>query len=158
MNQRKVYLEMSTIACANRSTRVAQIKRSSQKSFINPASTTTIIDQTLSTTHNAGVALTTALHMHRQHRSDIVNDSSHPELELPSDTSDTDPQADLAALENHIAQLLETMDRLRKENDSLKLTQESLVAEKANLVAKNEQARSRVEAMIGRLKSLEQGT
>ena len=33
--------------------------------------------------------------------------------------------------------------------------QESLVAERAQLVAKNEEARSKVEAMINRLKALE---
>mgnify|MGYP006196787607 CR=1 FL=1 len=36
--------------------------------------------------------------------------------------------------------------------------QEQLVAERSQLLAKNEQARSRVEAMISRLKSLEQHT
>jgi cell division protein ZapB len=34
--------------------------------------------------------------------------------------------------------------------------QESLVADRATLVAKNEEARTKVEAMINRLKSLEQ--
>jgi cell division protein ZapB len=36
------------------------------------------------------------------------------------------------------------------------VSQEQLMAERANLLAKNEQARSRVEAMINRLKALEQ--
>jgi cell division protein ZapB len=35
------------------------------------------------------------------------------------------------------------------------VSQEQLTAERANLLAKNEQARSRVEAMIARLRSLE---
>lgn len=69
-----------------------------------------------------------------------------------------DPHADLAALERRIDQLLERCTRLEEENRSLRLSQEQLVAERANLVAKNEQARSRVEAMISRLKSLEQGS
>jgi cell division protein ZapB len=52
--------------------------------------------------------------------------------------------------------LISTCQRLQDENRSLRLSQEQLMAERANLLAKNEQARSRVEAMINRLKSLEQ--
>ena len=36
------------------------------------------------------------------------------------------------------------------------LAQDTLTAERANLLQKNEQVRGRVEAMIGRLKSMEQ--
>ncbi len=46
--------------------------------------------------------------------------------------------------------------RLLDENRSLRASQESLLTERAGLVARNEQTRSRVEAMINRLKSLEQ--
>jgi cell division protein ZapB len=48
--------------------------------------------------------------------------------------------------------------RLGEENRSLRLQQEQLVNERSTLLAKNEQARMRVEAMIARLKSLEQHT
>lgn len=48
--------------------------------------------------------------------------------------------------------------RLNEENRSLRLQQEQLVNERSTLLAKNEQARTRVEAMIARLKSLEQHT
>ena len=48
--------------------------------------------------------------------------------------------------------------RLGEENRSLRLQQEQLVNERSTLLAKNEQARTRVEAMIARLKSLEQHT
>jgi len=48
--------------------------------------------------------------------------------------------------------------RLSEENRSLRLQQEQLVNERSVLLAKNEQARARVEAMIARLKSLEQHT
>jgi cell division protein ZapB len=48
--------------------------------------------------------------------------------------------------------------RLGGENRSLRLQQEQLVNERSTLLAKNEQARMRVEAMIARLKSLEQHT
>jgi cell division protein ZapB len=48
--------------------------------------------------------------------------------------------------------------RLSEENRSLRLQQEQLATERSTLLAKNEQARARVEAMIARLKSLEQHT
>ena len=47
---------------------------------------------------------------------------------------------------------------LADENQRLRQQQEQLAGERALLLAKNEQARSRVEAMIARLKSLEQHT
>jgi cell division protein ZapB len=55
-----------------------------------------------------------------------------------------------------IDQLIALCQRLFDENRSLRQSQEQLMAERANLLAKNEQARARVEAMIHRLKSLEQ--
>ncbi len=55
-----------------------------------------------------------------------------------------------------VDQLIALAQRLAEENRSLRTSQEQLMAERANLLAKNEQARSRVEAMINRLKSLEQ--
>lgn len=55
-----------------------------------------------------------------------------------------------------IDQWLDLVRRLTEENRSLRQSQEQLSAERAGLIARNEQARSRVEAMIGRLKSLEQ--
>ncbi len=64
--------------------------------------------------------------------------------------------ADLKSLEQKLEELLALCGRLHDENRSLRTSQESLVQEKAELVSKNEQARTRVEAMISRLKSLEQ--
>jgi cell division protein ZapB len=55
-----------------------------------------------------------------------------------------------------VDQLIALCQRLGDENRSLRTSQEQLMAERANLMAKNEQARSRVEAMIHRLRSLEQ--
>ena len=55
-----------------------------------------------------------------------------------------------------VDQLIALAQRLAEENRSLRTSQEQLMTERANLLAKNEQARSRVEAMINRLKSLEQ--
>ena len=63
---------------------------------------------------------------------------------------------ELQAISQRVAQLIALAQKLADENRSLRLSQEQLMAERANLLAKNEQARSRVEAMIHRLKSLEQ--
>lgn len=58
-------------------------------------------------------------------------------------------------LERQLEALFEKLDSLREENRSLHVRQESLMTERAGLVARNDEARSRVEAMIGRLKVLE---
>jgi cell division protein ZapB len=67
------------------------------------------------------------------------------------------PQArsQLRDISAQIDQLIGLCQRLMDENRSLRQSQEQLMSERANLLAKNEQARSRVEAMINRLKSLE---
>lgn len=54
-----------------------------------------------------------------------------------------------------IDKLMELVRRLADENRSLRQSQEQLSTERAQLLSKNEMARSRVEAMINRLKSLE---
>lgn len=64
-------------------------------------------------------------------------------------------QEELAALAKQVDQLLDTLRRLTDENRSLRQSQDQLSGERAGLLARNEQARSRVEAMIQRLKSLE---
>jgi cell division protein ZapB len=63
--------------------------------------------------------------------------------------------AELQQISGQLDRLLELCHRLAEENRSLRVSQEQLTAERANLLAKNEQARSRVEAMIARLRSLE---
>lgn len=64
-------------------------------------------------------------------------------------------QFELAALSQQLDRLLEHVHRLTEENRSLRHSQEQLANERAGLLARNEQARSRVEAMIQRLKALE---
>ena len=63
---------------------------------------------------------------------------------------------DLQRLEQQLHKLLERTLKLREENKSLQVRQDLLVAERAALVAKNDEARSKVEAMIHRLRALEQ--
>ena len=65
-------------------------------------------------------------------------------------------QSVVAEIGARVDRLVELCRRLGEENRSLRQSQEQLANERASLIAKNEQARSRVEAMISRLKSLEQ--
>ena len=62
----------------------------------------------------------------------------------------------MRVLSLRVEQLADMAQRLLEENRRLRHSQEQLSTERATLLAKNEQARSRVEAMIQRLKSLEQ--
>ena len=65
---------------------------------------------------------------------------------------------ELKRLEQRVDALVRVCDQLQDENRSLKQRQDVLTAERANLLQKNEQVRARVEAMIGRLKAMEQGS
>lgn len=62
----------------------------------------------------------------------------------------------LQSLERRIDALLSLCDRLREENRVLRASQEQLNSERAALLEKNDLARSRIEAMISRLKAMEQ--
>lgn len=61
----------------------------------------------------------------------------------------------LAILESRLDDLLHKMERLRVENKALQVRQNSLVNERAQLIERNQMARSRIEAMIARLRSME---
>jgi cell division protein ZapB len=63
---------------------------------------------------------------------------------------------DIDQLERGVERLLHLCQRLREENASLRTRQEALVAERGDLIEKNEQARSRVEAMLSRLRAMEE--
>ena len=58
-------------------------------------------------------------------------------------------------LEQRVEQLIAAVHRLKKENRALKSGQRDLAQEHARLVEKTKIARTRIESMIGRLKSLE---
>ncbi|MBK1648641.1 TIGR02449 family protein [Rhabdochromatium marinum] len=62
---------------------------------------------------------------------------------------------DINIFEKQVDELVSLCDHLRKENASLRASREQLVVERAELVEKTELARSRIEAMVLRLKSLE---
>ena len=64
---------------------------------------------------------------------------------------------ELRRLEARMDQIVRVCDQLKEENRSLKERQDALITERASLLQKNELVRGRVEAMIGRLKSMEHG-
>lgn len=61
-------------------------------------------------------------------------------------------------LEKKLDQLIELFNAVKNENDALKVKQEVLVREKAHLIEKTTLARSRVEAMISRLRAMGHGS
>jgi cell division protein ZapB len=63
---------------------------------------------------------------------------------------------ELRRLEKRLEELVVVCRQLQDENKSLRQRQDSLTSERASLLHKNEQVRGRVEAMIGRLKGMEQ--
>jgi cell division protein ZapB len=63
--------------------------------------------------------------------------------------------AQLKRLEGRMDEIVRVCDQLKEENRSLKDRQDTLIAERASLLQKNELVRGRVEAMIGRLKAME---
>jgi cell division protein ZapB len=65
---------------------------------------------------------------------------------------------ELRRLEKRLEELVVVCRQLQEENKSLRTRQDTLMSERANLLHKNEQVRGRVEAMIGRLKSMEQAS
>jgi cell division protein ZapB len=65
-------------------------------------------------------------------------------------------ETELRRLEQRVDELVALLAQLREENRALRLRQDSSSVERAGLLQKNEQVRARVEAMIGRLRTMEQ--
>ena len=64
----------------------------------------------------------------------------------------------LKNFEDKLNQLVDKYIDVKNENTSLKIKQETLAQEKAQLLEKTTEARTRVEAMIIRLKAMEHGS
>lgn len=64
-------------------------------------------------------------------------------------------EQDLKALEYRVDELIQLCHQLKGENQALRDQQGNLMSERASLMEKNEMARSRIEAMIMRLKTME---
>ena len=67
-------------------------------------------------------------------------------------------EQELDILEQQVETLINSCSHLREENRILRGHQETLQQERAELLKKNSTARTRVDAMITRLKSLEANT
>jgi cell division protein ZapB len=64
---------------------------------------------------------------------------------------------ELTRLESRVEELVAQIAQLLEENRALRQRHDTLVNERGSLLSKNEQVRGRVEAIIGRLKTLEHG-
>ncbi len=76
------------------------------------------------------------------------------ETPLDNDHKDADPLG-IAQLERRIEDLIRLCQQLRHENHRLRAQYSLLLAERAELIGKNEVARSRVESIISRLREME---
>jgi len=89
----------------------------------------------------------------RTHESEFMSDQTTP---LTNGIGSPDKTAgELERIAKHLDELKSRLESLEQENKLLHDRQEALVAERASLVERNEEARSRVEGMIERLKALE---
>jgi cell division protein ZapB len=66
-----------------------------------------------------------------------------------------DADVELKKLENRLDELIALVHQLKEENRALRARQDALATEKTALLNRNDQVRTRVEAMIGRLKAME---
>ncbi len=64
---------------------------------------------------------------------------------------------ELRRLETRIDELVATVHRLKEENRALRQRQEVIAADRTALLNRNDQVRTRVEAIIGRLRAMEHG-
>jgi cell division protein ZapB len=64
-------------------------------------------------------------------------------------------ESDLNKLEARVDELVRAVMLLKDENRNLRSQQANLMAERSSLIEKTEMAKSRVEAMITRLRSME---
>lgn len=70
--------------------------------------------------------------------------------------TDKNPESlDLVALEAKVDHLIQTVEQLKTENSALRSQQDNLISERAALIEKTEQARTRIESMISRLRAME---
>ncbi len=74
---------------------------------------------------------------------------------METSTSADKTITDFTRLEGQVEKLLKICAQLKTENNLLRGRQVALVAERARLIEKNDIARTRVEAMVTRLRSLE---
>ena len=69
----------------------------------------------------------------------------------------TRPMEEMDILERRVNELIALTEQLSRENKALRTQQDNWSVERAKLIEKHELAKNRVESMIGRLRSLENG-
>ena len=74
-----------------------------------------------------------------------------------AETNTSQVELELKRLEQRIEELVAAVIQLKDENRALRLRQDSISTERASLLQKSELVRTRVEAMIGRLRTMESG-
>ncbi len=72
--------------------------------------------------------------------------------------TETNLNAELKDFEDKLDRLIGKFHNLKNENSYLKMKQETLIQEKSQLLEKTNLARTRVEALITRLKAMEHGS
>ncbi|MDX1756851.1 MAG: TIGR02449 family protein [Marinobacter sp.] len=65
-------------------------------------------------------------------------------------------QSELQALADKLDRLIERCQKLEQDNATLRQLQDDWNRERAQLIQKNDLAKNKIEAMIGRLRALEQ--
>ena len=86
-------------------------------------------------------------------------DHARQPLYIGQMTKNTKPviEPELTSLEGKVDTLVKIIERLTKENRSLRAQQDNLTIERAGLLEKHDQVRNQVDAIVTRLKSLETG-
>lgn len=69
--------------------------------------------------------------------------------------NDDPVELELKRLEHRIDELIRTCETLKEENRALRTQRDDLLNERTGLMEKTELARTRVEAMVSRLKAME---
>ena len=65
-------------------------------------------------------------------------------------------QSELQQMADKLDRLLSRLQKLERDNSALREMQDELQRERAQLMQQNDLARNKIEAMIGRLRALEQ--
>jgi cell division protein ZapB len=79
----------------------------------------------------------------------------HYSFRMTDTKSNASLDLEFKRLEKRLEELVATVHRLKDENRALRARHDALAAEKTTVMNRSEQVRTRVEAMIGRLKAME---
>lgn len=79
-----------------------------------------------------------------------------PDRSAPTPTGITMEQSELQAMADKLDRLIERCRKLEQDNSALRELQDEWNRERAQLIQRNDLAKNRIEAMIGRLRALEQ--